>query len=64
MTANNINILMECLKNTYIKMYSDNVYLLEMDKYVINHIEQRLNSTKTVIHSEILRRVEILNTPT
>ena len=44
MTANNINRLMECLKNTYIKMYSDNVYLLEMDKYVRNHIEQSLNT--------------------
>ena len=44
MTANNIKRLVECLKNTYIKIYSDNVYLLEMDKYVRNHIEQSLNT--------------------
>lgn len=25
-------------------MYSDNVYLLEMDKYVRNHIEQSLKT--------------------
>ena len=44
MTSNNIKRLVECLKNTYIKIYSDNVYLLEMDKYVRNHIEQSLNT--------------------
>lgn len=44
MTANNIKRLVECLKHTYIYIYSENIYLIEMDKYVRIHIEQSLKT--------------------
>jgi len=38
-TANNVDNLMQYLKLVYINIYSDNKYLKELDKQIIEHIK-------------------------
>jgi DNA-dependent RNA polymerase len=68
-TANNVENLMEFLKLVYINLYSDNHYLKQLDKQIINHIkfhygEDSFNEKTLIIDTKDIHKMKYPNIKT